>query len=184
MREGGSITLWYHEFRVGTVRPAPRQNSVKDRLIKKFEDEIAALDRELKLELPKEIKRARELGDLRENAEYSAAKERQRLVEARISMLRKRVSEVALVNIDRIPTDRAGFGSRLTVIESTGVELVFQLVMPEDADASKGLISTTSPIGRAFLNKEPGDFVKVTTPGGAREFEIIRLITIHDDTSE
>ena len=86
---------------------------MKDRLIKKFEDEIQALDRELKLELPKEIKRARELGDLRENAEYQAAKERQRLVEARISMLQKRVSEIALMNIDRIPTDRAGFGSTL-----------------------------------------------------------------------
>ena len=157
---------------------------MKDRLIRKFEGEIAALDRELKLELPKEIKRARELGDLRENAEYAAAKERQRLVEARISMLRKRVSELALVNIDRIPTDRAGFGSRVTVIESTGEELVFQLVMPEDADAAKGLISTTSPIGRAFLNKEPGDSVKVSTPGGAREFEIVRLVTIHDDMPE
>src|SRR6516162_5462181 len=107
--------------------------SMKDRLIRKFEDEISALDRELKLELPKEIKRARELGDLRENAEYAAAKERQRLVEARISMLQKRVSELALINIDRIPSDRAGFGSRLTVIEKTsgGLELVFQLVMPE-----------------------------------------------------
>src|SRR4026209_2128449 len=93
---------------------------MKDRLIKKFEEEIAALDRELKLELPKEIKRARELGDLRENAEYSAAKERQRLVESRISMLQKRVGEIALINIDRIPKDRAGFGSTLTVAESTG----------------------------------------------------------------
>src|SRR3989442_10006867 len=115
--------------------------TMKDRLIKKFEDEITALDRELKLELPKEIKRARELGDLRENAEYSAAKERQRLVEARISMLKKRVGEIALINIDRIPTDRAGFGSRVHVIESTGEKLVFQLVMPEDADAPKSLIS-------------------------------------------
>ena len=97
---------------------------MKDRLIKKFEDEIQALDRELKLELPKEIKRARELGDLRENAEYQAAKERQRLVEARISMLQKRVSEIALINVDRIPTDRAGFGSTLHVIESNGEKLV------------------------------------------------------------
>jgi len=154
---------------------------MKDRLIKKFEDEIAALDRELKLELPKEIKRARELGDLRENAEYAAAKERQRLVEARISMLQKRVSEIALLNIDRIPTDRAGFGSTLHVIESTGDKLVFQLVMPEDADAAKGLISTTSPIGRSFLNKEVGDTVVVVTPGGKREFEIVKLMTIHDE---
>src|SRR5207302_10921478 len=111
---------------------------MKDRLIRKFEDEIQTLERELKLELPKEIKRARELGDLRENAEYAAAKERQRLVEARISMLQKRVSEIALINIDRIPADRAGFGSTVHVIESTGDRLVFQLVMPEDADAAKG----------------------------------------------
>src|SRR5438105_1387734 len=135
--------------------------SMKARLIKRFEDQISALDRELKLELPKEIKRARELGDLRENAEYSAAKERQRLVEAQISLLKKRVSEIALMNVDRIPADRAGFGSTLHVIESTGDKLVFQLVMPEDADAGKGLITTTSPIGRAFLNREAGDSVKV-----------------------
>ena len=158
--------------------------TLKDRLIRKFENEIQALDRELKLELPKEIKRARELGDLRENAEYSAAKERQRLVEARMGLLKKRVAEIALVNIDRIPADRAGFGSTLHVIESNGERLVFQLVMPEDADASKGLISTTSPIGRALLNREPGDSVKVVTPGGAREFEIVRLVTIHDEVSE
>src|SRR5258705_10346190 len=130
--------------------------TMKERLIKKFEDEIQTLDRELKLELPKEIKRARELGDLRENAEYAAAKERQRLVEARISMLQKRGSEIALLNIDRIPTDRAGFGSTVHVEESTGEKMVFQLVMPEDADATKGLISTRSPIGLAFLNKEEG----------------------------
>ena len=128
-------------------------DSMKDRLIKKFEDEIHTLNHELKLELPKEIKRARELGDLRENAEYSAAKERQRLVESRISMLQKRVSEIALINVDRIPTDRVGFGSTLHVVEKNGEKLVFQLVMPEDADAAKGLISTTSPIGRAFLNR-------------------------------
>ncbi len=158
--------------------------SVKDRLIRKFDDEIAALDRELKLELPKEIKRARELGDLRENAEYAAAKERQRLVEARISMLQKRVSEIHLLNVDRIPHGRAGFGSTLYVTESNGDKIVFQLVMPEDADATKGLISTTSPIGRALLNKEPGDAVKVTTPGGIREFEIDRLFTIHDEAPE
>lgn len=156
---------------------------MKDRLIKKFEEEIQALTYELKLELPKEIKRARELGDLRENAEYAAAKERQRLVEARISMLQKRVSEIALINIDRIPKDRAGFGSTLHVVEGTGEKLVFQLVMPEDADADKGLISTTSPIGRAFLNREEGDSVKVTTPGGMREFEILKLMTIHDEAA-
>jgi len=165
------IALWYHS-----------NGPMKDRLIKKFEDELATLNHELKLELPKEIKRARELGDLRENAEYQAAKERQRLVEARISMLQRRVAEIALINVDRIPADKAGFGSTVHVVESgSGETLVFQLVMPEDADATKGLISTTSPIGRALVNKEPGDTVKVTTPGGTREFEIVKLLTIHDD---
>ena len=158
--------------------------TMKERLIKKFEDEIQTLNHELKLELPKEIKRARELGDLRENAEYAAAKERQRLVEARISMLQKRVSEIALINVDRIPSDKAGFGSTLHVVEKNGERLVYQLVMPEDADAAKGLISTTSPIGRALLNREPGDMVKVVTPGGTREFEILKLLTIHDEAVE
>jgi transcription elongation factor GreA len=91
------------------------------------------------------------------------------------------VSRSALINVDRIPKDRAGFGSTLQVIEKTGDKLTFQLVMPEDADAEKGLVSTTSPIGRAFLNKEAGDSVKVVTPGGTREFEIVKLFTIHDE---
>src|SRR5829696_6679799 len=99
---------------------------MKARILKKFEEEIHQLEKELKTELPREIKRARELGDLRENAEYSAAKERQRLVEARISMLKKRVSEIALINVDRIPSDRAGFGSTLHVVETTGDQLVYQ----------------------------------------------------------
>ena len=156
---------------------------MKDRLIKKFEDEIHMLDRELKVELPREILRARELGDLRENAEYHAAKERQRLVESRISMLQKRVSEIALLNVDRIPTDRAGFGSTLHVVEKTGDKLIFQLVMPEDADVEQGHISTASPIGRALLNKEEGDEVTVSTPSGSRKFELVELHTIHDEAS-
>jgi transcription elongation factor GreA len=116
---------------------------------------------------------------LRENAEYSAAKERQRFVEARISMLRKRVSEIQLLNMDKIPDDRAGFGSKVTVTEN-GNQLVFELVMPEDANPDRGLISLASPIGRAFVGKEEGDSVRVSTPAGTRNFEIIRLVTIHD----
>ena len=156
-------------------------DSMKDRLIKKFEDEIQTLDRELKLELPKEIKRARELGDLRENAEYHAAKERQRLVEARISLLMKRVSEIALINIDRIPTDRVGFGSTVHLKDANGQTTVYQLVMPEDADVEQGLISTASPIGRALLSKEEGDEVRVSAPNGDKRFEIVKLTTIHDE---
>jgi transcription elongation factor GreA len=154
---------------------------MKDRLLKKFEDEIQALDRELKTELPKEIQRARELGDLRENAEYQAAKERQRLVESRISMLQKRVSEISLMNLDRIPRDKVGFGSTVHLKDGSGQTIVYQLVMPEDADVEHGLISTASPIGRALLNKEEGDEATVVAPSGKRTFEIVKLITLHDE---
>jgi transcription elongation factor GreA len=154
---------------------------MKARILKKFEDEIAQLEKELKTELPKEIQRARELGDLRENAEYQAAKERQSYVQARIAMLRRRVHEVALMNVEKIPHGKAGFGSTVTLRESNGQQLIYQLVMPEDADGEKGMISTSSPIGRAILNREEGDEVSVTTPAGSRRFEILKLVTIHDD---
>jgi transcription elongation factor GreA len=154
---------------------------MKDRILKRFNEEIAVLERELKVDLPKEIQRARELGDLRENAEYKAAKERQDLVNARIAMLKKRAGEIAMINLDRIPHDRAGFGSTVELRASTGENVVYQLVMPEEADVEKGLISTSSPIGRAILNKEEGDEIKVTTPSGSRRFELVKLTTIHDD---
>jgi transcription elongation factor GreA len=154
---------------------------MKGKLLKRFEEEVAVLERELKMELPKEIQRARELGDLRENAEYQAAKERQTLVQARIGMLRRRMNEIAMMNMEKIPHGKAGFGSTVTLRESTGQEVVFQLVMPEDADGEKGLISTSSPIGRAILNHEEGDEIAVTTPAGARSFEILKLVTIHDE---
>jgi transcription elongation factor GreA len=155
---------------------------VKAKILKKFADEIQQLDRELKTELPKEIKRARELGDLRENAEYQAAKERQRLVESRISLLQKRVSEISLMNLDRLPKDKVGFGSTVTLRDEAGQTVVYQLVMPEDANVDEGLISTASPIGRALLNKEEGADVTVRTPNGVeRHFEITKLLTIHDE---
>lgn len=154
---------------------------MKERILKRFNDELAALQRELKFELPQEIKRARELGDLRENAEYKAAKERQEIVNARIAMLKRRVGEISLMNLDRVPRDRAGFGSTVHLRASTGDTVVYQLVMPEEADAEKGMISTSSPIGRAILNKEEGDEVKVVTPTGVRRFELVKLTTIHDD---
>jgi transcription elongation factor GreA len=162
-----------------TVLPFPL---MKARLLKKFEDEIMQLDKELKTELPQEIKRARELGDLRENAEYHAAKERQRLVEARISLLKKRVSDIHLMNLDKIPRDKVGFGSTVNLKDpATGNIIIYQLVMPEDADVEQGLISTASPIGRALLNREEGDEVTVTTPNGSRRFELVKLVTIHDE---
>jgi len=154
---------------------------MKDRILKRFNDEIAVLERELKIELPKEIQRARELGDLRENAEYKAAKERQEIINARLAMLRRRAGEIALINLDRIPHGRAGFGSTVELRASSGENVVYQLVMPEEANAEKGLISTSSPIGRAILNKEEGDEINVTTPSGKRSFELVKLTTIHDE---
>ena len=153
---------------------------MKDQLLRKLQDEIIALDRELKMELPKEIKRARELGDLRENAEYHAAKERQTYVQARIAMLQKRVSDLSLINLDKLPHGKAAFGSTVHVKENGGPTTIYELVMPEDADVEKGRISTSSPIGRAFLGKEEGDAVQVVTPNGKRSFEIVKLFTIHD----
>jgi transcription elongation factor GreA len=153
---------------------------MKAALIRRFENEIAALERELTQDLPKEIQRAREHGDLRENAEYHAAKERQRFVEARVSMLRQRVSEIQLMDVSRIPKDRAGFGSKLTIREN-GTTATFELVMPEDSNPDRGLISVASPVGRALVGKEEGDEVTAPTPAGVRRFEIIKLVTIHDE---
>lgn len=153
---------------------------MKRQFVKRFEDEIQRLDRELKQELPREIRVAREHGDLRENAEYQAAKERQRFVEARISMLRTRVSEISLMNLDKLPHDRAAFGSTVRLRELEGEVVVYQLVMAEDADPSRGWISTASPIGRAIVGRGEGDEIRVPTPNGLREFEIVKLTTIHE----
>ena len=154
---------------------------MKAQILKRFEDEMADLDRELRKELPKEIQRARELGDLSENAEYQAAKERQSYVQARMGMLHKRMAEIALMNFDRLPRDRAGFGSTVHLLEDGTTPVVYQLVMPEEADATKGLISTASPIGRAIVGKQAGDELIVPTPTGERHFEILKLMTIHDE---
>ncbi len=153
---------------------------VKARLLKRYNDEIQQLEHELKHELPKEIKIARELGDLRENAEYQAAKERQRLVQARVSMLQQRASEISLMNLEKLPRDRAAFGSTLVLREDGAATITYQLVMPEDAEPDKGWISASSPIGRALVGKEEGDEVTVPTPGGTRMFEIVKLTTVHD----
>lgn len=154
---------------------------MKSRFVKRLEEEIRTLEHELTRELPKEIGRARELGDLRENAEYQAAKERQRLVEARLSQLKQRVSEISLMNLSRLPRDRAGFGSTVHLREPEGGTLVYQLVMAEDADPGRGWISTASPIGRALMGAEVGDEIDVPTPSGVREFELVKLATIHDE---
>jgi transcription elongation factor GreA len=147
----------------------------------KLAEEIKALEYELTTELPAEIKKAVALGDLSENAEYHMAKQRQVFVNARLGQLKKRMGELAMVNLNDIPTDKVGFGSRITVFDtSKDEEIVYSLVTSEESDVAKGLISTTSPIGRSLLGKRVGDIAVVTTPMGKRELEILKLATIHE----
>jgi transcription elongation factor GreA len=148
---------------------------------KRLQDEILQLDYELKVTLPKEILRAREHGDLRENAEYKAAKERQSFLQARVAQMHRRLAALSLVNLDRIPHDKVGLGSLVTVKhEDTGDETVFEIVVPEDADPTIGRISPSSPIGKQLLNHEAGDSVVVRVPSGSKTYEIVKLVTMHD----
>ena len=148
----------------------------------KLQQELDALEHELNVDLPKEIAVARAHGDLSENAEYKYAKERQGYVNAKIGNLKKRMGDLGMLNLTNIPKDRAGYGSRIVVLDvQKSLELEYKLVSSEEADVEKGLISTTSPIGRALLNKKVGDEVLVATPNGQKEFEIVRLATIHEE---
>ena len=148
---------------------------------KRLAEEIKQLEYELTTELPAEIKKAVALGDLSENAEYHMAKQRQVFVNARLGQLKKRMGELAMVNLTNIPRDKVGFGATVMVFDSSkNEEIQYQLVTSEESDVAKGLISTTSPIGRALLGKKIGDIATVVTPNGKRELEILKLITIHD----
>jgi len=148
---------------------------------KRLEDEIRTLDYELKVQLPKEILKAREHGDLRENAEYKAAKERQTFLDARIGQLHRRLAALSLMNLDRIPRGKVGLGSTVT-LRHTGnsEEVIYEIVTPEETDPSTGRISPSSPIGKSLLNHEVGDTVEVRVPSGSKEYEIVKLATIHD----
>src|ERR1700675_3729768 len=149
---------------------------------RKLQEEINALEHELIHELPKEIKKAAALGDLSENAEYHMAKQRQEFVKARVRQLGKRLADLSMVNMDNIPHDRVGLGSTVRVFDNTkNEEMQYKLVTSEESDVVAGKISTTSPIGRALLNKKVGDEVIVISPNGKRELEILSLSTIHDE---
>jgi transcription elongation factor GreA len=162
--------------------PLPDPWMTEHHFKKQLEDEIKQLEYELTTELPAEIKKARALGDLSENAEYHMAKQRQEFVNARLGQLKKRMAELSLVNFANIPRDKAGFGSTVVVYDSTkDEEFVWRLVTSEEADVAKGLISTTSPIGRGIVGKKVGDTATVVTPNGKRELEILKLTTIHDE---
>jgi transcription elongation factor GreA len=149
---------------------------------KKLEEEISTLEHELNVELPRELKKAAALGDLSENAEYHMAKQRQEFVRARLGQLKKRMADLSLVNLNNIPKDRAAIGSTILVYDSTKEEKIeYKLVTSEESDVAKGLVSTTSPIGRALIGKRVGDVSTVITPNGNRELEVLRLSTIHDE---
>ncbi len=149
---------------------------------KKLEEEIQVLERELNHELPKELKRAIALGDLSENAEYHMAKQRREFVIARLAQLKKRLADLSLVNMSNIPKDRAAFGSTVRVYDNAKEEEIeYRLVTSEESDVAKGLISTTSPIGRSLIGKKVGDTATVVTPTGKRELEVLKIITIHDE---
>lgn len=148
---------------------------------KKLQSELAILEEELHFKLPKEIQKAREFGDLRENAEYKAAMERQSIVQARIYQILTRLREVESIDISKLPTDSIAYGSTVVVYDLEKEEkLTYKLVTSEESDPDKGLISTASPIGQALLGKEEGDEVRVKTPNGWRNFEVSKLTTIHD----
>ena len=148
---------------------------------KKLQDEITVLEYEYLVELPKEILKARAHGDLSENAEYHAAKDRQGFLNARIGQLKKRLADMSMVDFSKIPHDKVGLGSTVVVLDTKrDEEVTYYLVTSEEADAANGRVSTTSPIGRALLNKEVGDEVKVVSPGGIKELEIRKLTTIHE----
>ena len=149
---------------------------------KKLQDEINTLEHELVHELPKEIKKAAALGDLSENAEYHMAKQRQEFVKARVRQLGKRLADLSMVNMNNIPKDKVGLGSTVKVYDSTkNEEIEYNIVTSEESDVAAGKISTTSPIGRALLNKKVGDSAMVVTPNGNRELEVLSLTTIHDE---
>jgi transcription elongation factor GreA len=164
------------------VRARKTMSDPLKKIKEKLQGEITALEHELNIELPKEIAVARAHGDLSENAEYKYAKERQGFVNARIGALKKRMGDLGMLNLSNIPKDRAGFGSRIIVLDTQrDIKIEYKLVSSEETDVEKGLISTTSPIGKALLNRRVGDEIQVSTPAGQKEFEVVGLVTIHDE---
>ena len=148
---------------------------------KRLQEELNTLERELRVDLPKEILRAREHGDLSENAEYKSAKERQAFLEGRKAQLQQRLAALSLVNMDKIPTDRAAYGSKVVLYDyEADKEVEYRLVSAEESNLSQGLISITSPIGRSLVGKMVGDSIEIVTPSGKKDYEMRSLTTIHE----
>jgi len=152
-----------------------------EQIKRKLQEEMNALEHELVHDLPKEIKKAAALGDLSENAEYHMAKQRQEFVKARMRQLGKRIADLSMINMNNIPKDKVGLGSTVKVFDNTkNEEVEYKIVTSEESDVTAGKISTTSPIGRALLNKKVGETATFVTPNGPREMEVLSLSTIHD----
>jgi len=155
-----------------------------DEVVARLREELAGLERELRVELPKRIEHARELGDLRESGEYETAKDRQGFLNARIAFLRARIAELQRIDLNTIPRDRVGFGSTVHLRDQESEEeKIYRLVAAEQVDTARGWISVASPIGRSLAGKRAGDQVEVRTPGGAKTFAVMKVVTIHDDMS-
>lgn len=162
---------------------------VSEELLKKVKNklvgEIQELERELKEDLPQALKKALEMGDLRENAEYQTAKERQGFVQARLAQLLERLSKLSLINLSKIPNDRVSYGSTVLLLDlDTGSEVSYRLVTSEESDVGKGLISTASPIGKSLMGHEEGDEIQTRTPRGVKKYEIMKLTTLHESADQ
>ncbi len=148
---------------------------------KKLEKELESLSHELRSILPGEIKKARAMGDLRENAEYQSALERQGYVRARIASIRKKLSEISMLPLEKIPHDVISLGSKVRLRDlDTGKEISYEIVMNDESDPQNGLISIGSLVAKSLLGKEDGDEVEVVTPSGKKRFEVVEFKTIHD----
>ncbi len=152
-----------------------------EQIREKLQAEVQALNHELHVVLPDTLKKALELGDLRENSDYQAAIERQGIIQARLQHLRSRLQKLSDVDLSKVPADRVGLGSRVTVRDlDTKAEEVYELVIPDVMDLDDGHISVSSPLGRALLDKKRNNVVSVTLPLGKRRLRILTLQTLHD----
>ncbi|MGQ9618448.1 MAG: GreA/GreB family elongation factor [Candidatus Aminicenantia bacterium] len=156
-----------------------------EKIIKKLKEEIERIEKELAVDIPKELQKAVAQGDISDNAEYQSAKERQFYLSARVAQLKERLAKISMMNLNDIPRDKVAYGSKVYLRDAnSGEEMVYKLVFPEEVDVSKGLISITSPIGKKLLGKEEGMEVEIFVPSGVRKFEILKIITIHDEEGE
>ena len=150
-----------------------------------LKEKLASLERELKVEIPERIRQARELGDLRESGEYETAKDRQGFLHARIAFLQRRIAELSSFDLSQVPRDRAAFGATVHLLDQeTGGERVYRLVASEEVDTARGWISPGSPVGQALVGKREGDAVVIRTPNGSRQYEVVRVVTLHDELTK